>query len=370
MSLTKADSQVVVLSATDIGLGNVTNESKTTMFNNPTFGGTGLNGQLTYNAFTSSLSLTIGPTVTNASSTTNISTGALTGSFTKTINIGTGGTTGSTTAINIGSSVGTTIALTGTVTGLTSSSVGLGNVTNESKATMFSSPTFTGTVSGVTKSMVGLGNVENTALSTWPGSSNITTIGTVTSGSAPASDVYSWAKEPSKPTYTAAEVGLGNVTNQSKATMFNNPSFTGDVTFNSYSIIRASAAVQFSTDTQTDIDISDLFYASTSTIHLLKVSVTGVYENGIISPTVRARLTKTWHISVHYNGTAYTLVGGAGIATYSDSASFPAGTGNANNALIIVSGSTVALRLVNFTGSKPFDSRTYWGYSIERLWTW
>jgi microcystin-dependent protein len=56
--------------------------------------------------------------------------------------------------------------------------VGLGNVTNESKATMFSSPTFTGTVAGV----------------------------------------------------TATHVGLGNVTNESKATMFSSPTFTGTVT--------------------------------------------------------------------------------------------------------------------------------------------
>lgn len=35
---------------------------------------------------------------------------------------------------------------TGTVSGITASMVGLGNVTNESKATMFTSPTFTGTV--------------------------------------------------------------------------------------------------------------------------------------------------------------------------------------------------------------------------------
>lgn len=40
-------------------------------------------------------------------------------------------------------------------------------------------PAFTGTVTGISKSMVGLGNVENTALSTWPGSSNITNIGTL-----------------------------------------------------------------------------------------------------------------------------------------------------------------------------------------------
>jgi len=62
---------------------------------------------------------------------------------------------------------------------LTASKVGLGNVTNESKATMFSSPTFTGTVAGV----------------------------------------------------TATHVGLGNVTNESKATMFSSPTFTGTATF-------------------------------------------------------------------------------------------------------------------------------------------
>ena len=39
--------------------------------------------------------------------------------------------------------------------------VGLGNVANESKATMFSNPTFTGNVSGITATMVGLGNVAN-----------------------------------------------------------------------------------------------------------------------------------------------------------------------------------------------------------------
>ena len=61
---------------------------------------------------------------------------------------------------------------------VTATQVGLGNVTNESKATMFTSPTFTGTVSGVTASMVGLGNVENKSSATIRGeitNSNVTT---------------------------------------------------------------------------------------------------------------------------------------------------------------------------------------------------
>jgi hypothetical protein len=47
--------------------------------------------------------------------------------------------------------------------GTTAEDVGLENVTNESKETMFTNPTFTGTVSGVTKAHVGLENVDNTS---------------------------------------------------------------------------------------------------------------------------------------------------------------------------------------------------------------
>jgi hypothetical protein len=136
---------------------------------------------------------------------------------------------------------------------LTKSKVGLGNVDNESKATMFSSPTFTGTVSGVTKSHVGLGSVDNTADSAksvsyattarrlarsdsavdtynvqswWDGTywylkgyndstyhAGVRVLYADSAGGAPASDVYSWAKQSTKPSYTNSEVGLGNVGN-------------------------------------------------------------------------------------------------------------------------------------------------------------
>ena len=43
--------------------------------------------------------------------------------------------------------------------------VGLGNVTNESKATMFANPVFTGTATGLSKASVGLGNVDNSLFS-------------------------------------------------------------------------------------------------------------------------------------------------------------------------------------------------------------
>jgi hypothetical protein len=58
----------------------------------------------------------------------------------------------------------------------------------------------------LSKSKVGLSNVENTALSTWVGSTAITALGTVTTGSAPASDVSAWAKAVSKPSYAYSEI--------------------------------------------------------------------------------------------------------------------------------------------------------------------
>ena len=131
----RGDKSWQTLNAASVGLGNVTNESKATMFTNPTF--------------------------------------------------------------------------TGTVSGVTATHVGLGNVTNESKATMFTSPTFTGTVTGVTATHVGLGNVTNESKSTM--FTNPTFTGTVSG-------------------VTATHVGLGNVTNESKATMFNNSDFTGVTT--------------------------------------------------------------------------------------------------------------------------------------------
>jgi hypothetical protein len=186
---------------------------------------------------------------------------------------------------------------TGTVSGVTKSHVGLGNVDNESKATMFSSPTFTGTVSGVTKSHVGLGSVDNTADSAksvsyastagraypyrsdggnlnfywsgqsgqptwlWGGSdgenmyvynpSNFSVNYAATAGSAPASDVYSWAKAATKPSYTATEVGLSNVGNY---TVNQNVGTGNDVTHNTVT----AAAFYYSSDATLKTNINNL----------------------------------------------------------------------------------------------------------------
>lgn len=76
------------------------------------------------------------------------------------------------------------------------------------KATI-DNPTFTGTVNGITATMVGLGNVTNESKATMFSSPTFT--GTVSGVS-------------------QSMVGLSNVTNESKATMFASPTFTGTIT--------------------------------------------------------------------------------------------------------------------------------------------
>lgn len=93
------------------------------------------------------------------------------------------------------------------------------------------SPTFTGTVGGITKSMVGLGNVDNTSDVNKPISTATQTAlnskeATITAGTT----AQYYRGDKSWQTLNSTAVGLGNVTNESKATMFTSPTFTGTVT--------------------------------------------------------------------------------------------------------------------------------------------
>ena len=172
----------IVLPNTEaLGLGNVTNESKATMFNNPTFTGTvsgvtaamvGLGSvtnesKATMFADAAFTGIPTAPTATAGTNTTQLATtqyvrtevanlvnsapGALDtldelaqalgddASFATTV----------TTSIGLKAPIDSP-AFTGTVTGITKTMIGLGNVLNETKATAFTSPTFTGTVTAPT----------------------------------------------------------------------------------------------------------------------------------------------------------------------------------------------------------------------------
>ena len=116
---------------------------------------------------------------------------------------------------------GTSITLTSatisgdTVEFVTYANIALTDTYSKTQAdTLFAplaSPTFTGTVSGITATMVGLGNVTNNAAVANLSGTN--TGDQILPTTLPASDVSAWAKEATKPTYTASEVGLGNVDN-------------------------------------------------------------------------------------------------------------------------------------------------------------
>ena len=144
---------------------------------------------------------------------------------------------------------------TGTVSGITKSMVGLGNVDDTSDASKpvstatqtaldlklasataastyapIASPTFTGTVSGITKTMVGLGSVDNTTDASKPISTATQTALDLKLASATASTTYETIanvalKAPlASPTFTgtvsgvtATMVGLGSVDNTSDA---------------------------------------------------------------------------------------------------------------------------------------------------------
>ena len=91
------------------------------------------------------------------------------------------------------------------------------------------SPTGNGSgLTGLTKSQVGLSNVENTALSTWNGSSNVTTLGTVSTGTwqgtaianAYIASASTWnAKEPAITSGTTSQYWRGDKTWQTLATV-------------------------------------------------------------------------------------------------------------------------------------------------------
>jgi hypothetical protein len=277
---------VTGITATMVGLGSVTNESKATMFTSPTFTGT-----------------PIAATATVGTNTTQIATTAFV-----LANAGGGGGAGTWGSITGTLSAQTDLAnalalkansasptFTGTVSGITKTMVGLGNVTNESKVTMFTSPSFTGTVAGITATMVGLGNVTNESKVTM--FANPTFTGTVTG-------------------VTKTMVGLGNVENSSKATLFTSPTFTGTVVMPSTTSIGTVSATEISyidgatSNIQGQLDNTIELSAAVPT--LTGVAIPQMSTTTINAISVHAEGLLVYDITLHvlkfWNGSAWKTI--------------------------------------------------------------
>lgn len=120
-------------------------------------------------------------------------------------------TAGSGNVISSVSKSGKIITFTKGVTALTShQSIYSLTIKNSEGTTQTTyTPNSAGKSLTLTKAMVGLGNVENTALSTWKGTSSITTLGTITSGTWNGSKIANAYLANSAMTIAGTSVSLG-----------------------------------------------------------------------------------------------------------------------------------------------------------------
>lgn len=154
-----------------------------------------------------------------------------------------------------------------------------GNITTSKQ---FMSQTGTGTVSAapvwsaVSKSDVGLANVENTALSTWAGSANITTVGTVGTGTWNATTIGVSKGGTGQTTYTDGQILIGNSTGNTlaKGTITQGSGIT--ITNGAGSITVANAGVTSITGTASQVTAS----ASTGGVTLSLPATINVNTSG------------------------------------------------------------------------------------------
>ena len=157
--------------------------------------------------------------------------------------------------------------------GTTAANVGLGNVTNESKATMFAGPTFTGTVAGVTKSHVGLSAVDNDSTATIRAGTTKANVG--------LSNVDNNSTTTIREGTTKTHVGLSNVDNDSTTTIREGTTKThvglsnvpntdatnaSNIASGTLAVARAAAGLVNTNTTKADVGLSNVDNNSTDTI--------------------------------------------------------------------------------------------------------
>jgi len=228
--------------AGDTGTDSISFSSETLTF----VGGTGITSSVTANTVTMDIDSTVA-TLTGSQTLTNKTIAAGSNTITGLTNSNLSGSAGITNAnlanssVTIGStavSLGSTATTIAGLTSITSTSfVGAltGNADTVTNGVYTSGSYSDPSWLTLSSSKVGLGNVENTALSTWAGSSNITTVGTLgtltvtatitgsVSGNAGTvtNGVYTTGSYSNPSWITsldASKVGLGNVENTALST--------------------------------------------------------------------------------------------------------------------------------------------------------
>ena len=306
-----------------VGLGNVTDESKATMFSSPTFTGS---------STANNLNVTGTLQVTSNSLVTNLNADLLDGQH------------GTFYATNTDFTTHTSnVANPHAVTKL---QVGLGNVTNESKATLFTNPAFTGNVS-----ITGLLQVTSNTLVTNLNADFLDgQHGTYyTANSIFAAHTSNVANPHAT---TALQVGLENVTNESKATLFTSPTFTGvTTTANTFTSTVASGNAPFVVTSNTlvtnlNADLLDGQHGSyyTTANNLTGTIPSAVLPNSGVTANTYGSLTTIPVITVNAKG----LVTGVSTATVAGAvlqvvnATYSTSTGN-NSGSYVNTGLTASI---------------------------
>lgn len=227
-----------------------------------------------------------------------------------------------------------------------------------------------GGLTSLTKAQVGLGNVENTALSTWAGSTSLTTLGTITTGTwhgTAIGDTYissasTWNAKQSALTFST---GLTNTTgtvtvnaSQSISTLSNltgngfvkTSSGTGTLSVDTTTYLTANQTITLSGDISGSgtTSITTTIGAAKVTNSMLAGSITAANLVGSDIATLGTVTTGIWHatlIGATYGGTGVnngssTITIGGNI-TFSGAFTF-AGTVTANTAVTFPTSGTLA----------------------------
>ena len=251
-------------------------------------------------------------------------------------------------------------AFTGTVTGITATMVGLGNVTNESKTTMFSSPTFTGTVNGVTATQVGLGNVTNESKSTMFSDPVFT--GTVTgnvtgalTGNADTATALATAR-------TINNVSFNGGSNITISTLVNS---TATVTLGSTGLLTipgniTAGAVSTRLISSTAVTLSRVDAANANLIYNVGVDNAGAFISFFDTPGLQNqwRFSTSGNLSAPGNITTTTGIVSSNSATVTNNVQ--AGTASVTNDITVganVNISTLPTEIQHATNKKYVDSR-------------